>query len=195
MPWPTQQKQMSRKRILHSAVELFSARGFDNVSIGDVMENAELTHGGFYAHFSSKQELYAEAVTVAARESALAEFPLEDEADETALLKQLLSGYLAVSHVHQEQPPCPLAFLATDVANRETDVRNAYTKVFKRLAALINKQLPTDTPARRSRALALSAMMIGGVAVSRALNNENTVKSLLEACRIHGEELISGNFE
>jgi TetR/AcrR family transcriptional repressor of nem operon len=195
MPWPTQQKQMSRKRILHSAAELFSARGFDNVSIGDVMESAELTHGGFYAHFSSKQELYAEAITVAARESALAKLPAENEADETALLKQLLSGYLNVSHVHQEQPPCPLAFLATDVANREIDVRNAYTKAFKRLVALINKLLPADTPARRSRALALSAMMIGGVAISRALNNESTVKSLLEACKTHGEELISGNPE
>jgi TetR/AcrR family transcriptional repressor of nem operon len=189
MPWPSERKQQTRKQILDSAVALFSARGFDSVSIGDVMHHAGLTHGAFYAHFDSKRALYAEAITAAASESALAKFPTED-LPETERLIRLLTGYLDIGHVRQEHPPCPLAFLATDVANREADVRQAYTRVYKRLVALINKQMPETVVPRRHRALALSALMIGGVAVSRALNDERTVRSLLDACKALGEEFI-----
>ncbi|WP_161984427.1 TetR/AcrR family transcriptional regulator [Mariprofundus erugo] len=69
MSWPVQQKQISRNRILQSAIRLFSSRGFDGVSIADVMRDADLTHGAFYAHFKSKQQLYAEAIDLAASDS------------------------------------------------------------------------------------------------------------------------------
>ena len=62
MPWPKEQKQRSRERIVKSAYALFAARGYDNVTIGDVMREAQLTHGAFYSHFDSKQALYAEAI-------------------------------------------------------------------------------------------------------------------------------------
>jgi TetR/AcrR family transcriptional repressor of nem operon len=156
------------------------------------MKHAGLTHGAFYAHFDSKQALYAEAITVAAKESALAKFAAKDQLEgETELLRHLLRGYLDIGHVRQEQAPCPLAFLATDVANREADVRQAYTRVYKRLVALLNKQMPESTVPRRSRALALSALMIGGVAISRALNDERTVRSLLEACKTIGDNILT----
>ncbi len=192
MPWPTERKKQTRKQILDSAVQLFTARGFNNVTVGDVMKNACLTHGGFYSYFSSKQELYAEAISIAARDSALAKFPTEGKSA-LPLLSQILSGYLDITHVKQEQSACPLAFLATDVANQEMIVRDTYTKVYKHLVALINKSLPVDIPNRRSRALALTGLMIGGVAVSRALNDERAVNSLLEACKAFAEEIIAGS--
>lgn len=192
MPWPSEQKQKSRERIVNSAVKLFTSHGYDNVTIGDVMKAAELTHGGFYSHFRSKQELYAEAIVAGAREGGTARMTGEVLAEED-LLRSLLSGYLNLAHVHQEEPPCPLAFLATDVANREAEVRSAYTRVFKLLAALIKRELPGKTPSRGDRALALSAMMIGGVAVARALDDERVVRSLLKACNEMGEALIDSD--
>lgn len=190
MTWPKDKKQKSRKIIIQSAVKLFSSRGFERVSINDVMKNAKLTHGGFYSHFNSKQELYAEAVLEAAQKSIVTKFPKTDEVNEP-LLSQLLSNYLDISHVRQEQEPCPLAFLVTDVSNGEDRVRAAYTKVYKRLVAYINKVLPIEISSRREKALSLTAIMIGGVAISRALNDEKTAKSLLKACQKSVNEMIS----
>lgn len=189
MPWPSEQKQKSRERIVKSAVQLFSAHGYDNVTIGDVMQAAQLTHGGFYSHFRSKQELYAEAIVVAAREGWTSRMSEEVLAEEE-LLSSMLAAYLKPAHVRQEDAPCPLAFLATDVVNRDVEVRSAYTRVYKRLVALIKRELPGDASSRGDRALALSAMMIGGVAVARALDDERMVKALLRACNEMGEGLI-----
>lgn len=189
MPWPSEQKQKSRERIVNSAVKLFTAHGYDNVTIGDVMKSAELTHGGFYSHFRSKQELYAEAIVAGARAGGTARMTEEVLAEEE-LLTSLLSSYLNLAHVHQEVAPCPLAFLATDVANREAEVRSAYTRVFKLLVARIKREMPGKTPSRGDRALALSAMMIGGVAVARALDDERTINALLKACNKMGDALI-----
>ncbi|MBL3600340.1 MAG: TetR/AcrR family transcriptional regulator [gamma proteobacterium endosymbiont of Lamellibrachia anaximandri] len=192
MPWSSEQKEKSREKILDSAIELFSRRGFDNVAIGDLMQAAGMTHGGFYAHFGSKSELYREAVTLAARKSAVAKLSAETLSAEERLSK-LLVGYLDISHVQQANPPCPLAFLATDIANRDGDVRTAYTQVFRRLVALIGRQLPNENGSRRETALALSAMMIGGVAVARALNDDRSVEQLLDACRKTGVQMIENS--
>ncbi len=189
MPWPNEQKERSREKILQSAFSLFAARGYDKVTISDVMREAQMTHGAFYNHFRSKQELYAEAIGAGARASALTKLQ-RTEASGVDLMTELLRIYLNEAHVRQEHSPCPMAFLATDVANGEAEVRGAYTQVFRRLIAFMNKTLPADTPQRRERALALAAMMIGGVAVSRALDDERTVKELLRACRVMGEGMV-----
>ncbi len=189
MPWPNEQKERSREKILQSAFGLFTARGYDKVTISDVMRETQMTHGAFYNHFNSKQQLYAEAIDAGARASALAKLQ-HTELQGVDLLTELLRGYLDVAHVRQEHSPCPLAFLATDVANGEEEVRGAYTQLFKRLITFMSKTLPADTPQRRERALALAAMMIGAVAVSRALNDERTVKALLRACRVMGEGMV-----
>ena len=188
MPWPTEQKQITHERILGSAVKLFSARGFDNVTINDVMRDAQLTHGAFYAHFKSKHELYAGAITAATENSILAKAQEEDGCENLDVTK-LIAAYLVIDHVQQKTPPCPLAFLATDVANREEDVRLAYTKVYNDLITILNKKL-NHLPSRKGRILALSALMIGGVAISRALYDEQVVMDLLGACREYGGELL-----
>jgi TetR/AcrR family transcriptional repressor of nem operon len=189
MAWPNQHKQDTRQRILDSAIRLFSQHGYDNVPLSRVMQDAGLTHGAFYAHFASKQALYAEAIREAAGKSALAKMRSagSDEADD---LVQLLHAYLSEAHAIEEQSPCPLAFLATDVANRQTEVRCAYTRVFRRLVALTGSRLPSTSPHRRERALALAAMMVGGVAVARALDEPRLAQALLGACRQVGTELI-----
>lgn len=128
MPWPTEQKQITHERIIESAVKLFSAHGFDSVSITDVMKDAQLTHGAFYAHFSSKQALYRKAITSAINNSALTQ-----EVD----VSMLLADYLDINHVKQKTAPCPLAFLATDVATREKEVKIAYTDVYNNLINIL----------------------------------------------------------
>lgn len=193
MPWPKEKKQRSRERILKSAFSLFAARGYDNVTIGDVMREAQMTHGAFYSHFGSKQELYAEAITAGARESGAAKMAeVRDSVDRG--LEQLLKVYLEESHARDAVTPCPLAFLATDVANREEEVRGAYTRVFKRLVRLIDRELLPSSDSSRDQALAIAALMVGGVAIARALDDRQTASALLKACQdVGGGLLLEGD--
>ncbi|WP_319557867.1 TetR/AcrR family transcriptional regulator [Thiomicrorhabdus sp.] len=180
-------KQQTRQKIVESAAQLFTAHGFDKVSIDDIMHNAQLTRGGFYAHFSSKEALYSEAITSAASLSFAARIPAAELSDQERLLL-LLKSYLSENHLSDTNPSCPLAFLATDVAHQNDEVRDAYTTVYKRLAIYIAR-LMAESP-NSDRVLALSAMMIGGVAVARSLNDERTRVKLLTACEKTAQELI-----
>jgi len=103
---------------------------------------------------------------------------------------ELIDHYLDPAHVDQSKPPCPLAFLVTDVANREEGVRSAYRKAFKRAASLLDKQMSADLPDSRNKAFALLAMMVGGVAIAHAVDDKGLEKKLLEACNAVGASLI-----
>ena len=94
---------------------------------------------------------------------------------------------VSIEHVNGEESPSSLAFLVTDVSHRDEQVRNTYTRIYqgmlKRLAAL-------QPDAQREYHLALTAMMIGGVAVARAIDDEALQKELLAGCRQLGLELL-----
>ncbi len=186
MPYSEEHKQRSRQKILKSALMLFTRKGFDNVSINEVMADAGMTRGAFYAHFKSKGELYAEAVL------AVTVGNNNQDGEQEAVLTALISGYLSRQHVNQERGACPLAFLATDIATRDDDVRDAYTKAYKGFVNLVSRQLPSKhEKANSDTALAFLALLIGGVAVSRAINDDATVERILAACRHSAEQMIS----
>lgn len=189
MPLTAEHKQQSREKILLSAHRLFTSQGYENTSIDQVMNDAQLTRGAFYAHFSSKEELYREAIMAAAsRSSIIRDKP--DSVHESEWLQALVDEYLSMGHVKMKRAPCALAFLVTDVAIREKGVRNTYTNVFKglnkRLARLINSYSNCD----ENKVLAATAMMIGGVAVGRALNDEKMTRKLLNSCRESVKSLL-----
>lgn len=190
MPYPESHKARSREKILASAVELFSGRGYDNVTIDAVMAHAGMTRGAFYAHFSSKQQLYSEAIMTAALRSPLVNDKRSD-CSARVRLAELMAGYLSQAHLENESP-CPLAFLVTDIANRETEVRDTYTKVFKGFSKRIGKLLEEEGGEHAETALALTALMIGGVALGRALNDDEATAALLAACRNMGGAMING---
>ncbi len=193
MPYSSTHKSNSREKILSSAVELFSGRGYDNVTIDTVMADAGMTRGAFYSHFSSKQQLYSEAIVMAALRSPLVNDKINDQmSDCTGRQKvtSLLHGYLSQAHLDNQASPCPLAFLVTDIANREPQVRNTYTKVYKGFNKRIGKLLAEEDGGHADTVLALTALMIGGVALGRALNDDAAVKRLLAACRNVGGALI-----
>jgi len=189
MPYSTEHKAQSRDKILSSAIMLFARKGFDNVTLDELMIHAGLTRGAFYAHFKSKQHLYSEAIIAAANKSHIA-----DDAntihhpDPCSVLPTLIDNYLSKAHVESSDSPCPLAFLVTDVANREPIVRDTYTKVFKGLSSRIKSMAAHE---EESQALATAALMIGGVAIARALDDDQTKEQLLSACRDMAKSLIN----
>lgn len=191
MPLSPEHKQQTRHKILESAAFLFTQKGFEQVSIDQVMTNAGLTRGAFYAHFDSKSELYQAAIKAAAQQSELVR-PKPQEISDKDWVERLLKTYLSPEHVQHQSIPCPLAFLTTDVVNREEIVRDTYTQVFKNMQVLLHNYLKTYSNCTQDQVMALVAMAIGGVAVGRALNDEKEVARLLEACLASANNLIQG---
>ena len=179
MPYSKEHKTNSRERILNSALRLFSEGGFERVTLDAVMADAGLTRGAFYAHFTSKEDLYAKAIHHGINNSALAGIPPEGE--NLRSLRQFIGGYLSRAHVEGKAPPCPLAFFATDVGVRERQVRDAYTAALQSLTGVLGTHAPART--RDERLLAMTVLMVGGVAVSAALTDGALKDRILASCR------------
>ena len=114
MGYPPEHKQQTRLRIVEAARRLWKAKGYANVTIGEIMKAAGLTHGGFYAHFKAKDELFAEAALdtgILDRYRALTQDP-----DATALgvFEMVLEYYLSAGHRDNPADGCPLVALSED---------------------------------------------------------------------------------
>src|SRR5262249_50148382 len=132
MPYAPDHKQQTRKRIVRSAAHLFNRRGFAEVTIGEVMTVAGLTHGGFYRHFSSKDELYAEAVRHFLRKEAPARWqkrPAGARKPDQPFAKSVVDAYLSHEHFKDVDGSCPLIGLSSDVAHSGEAVKVAYREV------------------------------------------------------------------
>jgi len=179
MAWSKDHKQQSREKIIAAAARLFTHHGFDGVNIDQVMAEAGMTRGAFYSHFKSKSELYSEAMKHAA--SRRFRYAQENPQDpESALnIGKLVSGYLSDMHLHTESSGCPLAFLVTDVAQQDDAIRETYTRLFSGMA----EQVQGASKAKRDQVLQNMVMMIGGVAIARALADEGLQQEVLSAVK------------
>jgi TetR/AcrR family transcriptional repressor of nem operon len=165
------------------------ARGFDNTAIDDIMANANMTRGAFYAHFANKSELYAEALIFAASKGFIT-VAKPDNMSEKSLIDKILRGYLSLAHIHHEMP-CPTAFLVADVVNKDPQVRKTYTKIFKGMNQRLHHHAKTYSACSEGTMLAITALMIGGVAIGRALDDPATTKKLLNSCRKVAQTLLT----
>ncbi|MEW8627861.1 MAG: TetR/AcrR family transcriptional regulator [Candidatus Thiodiazotropha sp.] len=192
MPYTAEHKQQSRLRILESAVRCFLQQGYERTGISEIMQDAGLTHGAFYAHFSSKGELYIEAMTHAAKNGRFTAH-LKNGKKGPAWFQGVLEGYLNLDHVEGDESPCPLAFLVTDIATRESDVKQTYTRLYKGMNRYISRQAMDDSKRTKDDIYAVTAMMIGGVAVSRAINDPKLAKRLLHSCKQTAEKILTSD--
>lgn len=182
MPYTKEHKERSRERILQSAARLFPRFGYDEISIDQLMQDAGLTRGAFYAHFGNKAEVYAEAIVYTALNNV---FVLGREDDDW--LGKSIDSYLSREHIDDRDFPCPLAFLVTDVNRCDDAIRDTYTRVYKNLNRLLGKEAKIK---EKDTVLAATAMMIGGVAVARALSDQRTADRLLQVCRKTVKEMM-----
>jgi len=178
MPYSADHKLQSRERIRRAAADLFCRQGYDSVSISQVMKHAKMTHGAFYAHFSSKGALYSEAIKSAAEQSL---FTRESGDLTLAKIVNLIRQYLSLEHVNQEVPPCPLAFLSTDIAHRDKHVKASYEAVFNGMIKTLSK------------ALLEQVLMVGEANNEKSNNkytNESAEKQGIETARALAQQLM-----
>lgn len=172
MPYPKDHKAKTRERILEAARVLFNRRGYDNVTIDQVMAEAKLTRGGFYAHFSCKEQLFADAM-MGFLEGRGARWRDEEGIDPRAcqllMAKRMVDAYLSRRHLEDLDGQCPLIAYATDVANAGPRVRDSYRRLVEAMVWLFETNLEGESADRRSRALSLTALCVGGMILARTI--------------------------
>lgn len=172
-----EQMKANRQRILTEAGRLFRAKGFDAVGVAEVMQAAGLTHGGFYGHFSSKDDLIAQTVAHMFE-------PSDGAKSETADLSAFIDAYLSPKHRQGVAAGCPTAALVADIRRQGPEARDALTSGVRsqidRITAAISD---TPSPEARRDATGAWATMVGAVIMARTLDDEALSDQILQDAR------------
>ncbi|MGV0958282.1 MAG: TetR/AcrR family transcriptional regulator [Limnohabitans sp.] len=178
----TSAKEASHERIVEAASRAIRRSGYDGTGVADIMKEAGLTHGAFYAHFESREAMLAEAAdragaaVNAAASRLLATVPSEDA------LRTLIEAYLSKAHVEGIEAGCPVSALGSEMPRQSPEVRRAATLRIKEMIDLIARQMPDwGQPAAHERALVTAATMVGALVLARAVDEPHLSEQLRSA--------------
>ena len=186
MPYSAQHKQETRNRILRSARRLFNRKGFAEVTIDEIMAEAGLTRGGFYKHFTSKDDLYSEAIS---------QFMCKDPpeawqrkhvdlcAKGPTLARMIMDAYLSREHFEDRDGSCPTLGLPSDVSRNSAAVKRAFRKVLDDMLSVFVANLPG--PRARERGIALVSVCVGAMVVARAVDDQALADAFRKSARKH----------
>ena len=179
MRYPESHKEEVRERIVEAASAALREHGLEGVSVPGLMKRVGLTHGGFYAHFESRDDLVAEAVEAAAARTGREVFGDDRSLDEA------LRRYLSPAHVAHPEQGCVVAALGTEGRHQPGAVRGAFAKVARGLIGLVDRKLRAQRTARTpsDEALRLTATMVGAVVLARLVDDEALAGKILRAAR------------
>ncbi|RFP16288.1 MULTISPECIES: TetR/AcrR family transcriptional regulator [unclassified Duganella] len=176
-----EQVALNRERIVETAARLFREKGYDGIGVADLMKSAGLTHGGFYGHFASKEDLLAEAAAHALKKSVQRWEGYLAEGRDTALEK-ISDGYLTRQHCEHPEKGCSVTALGADIARLGPKARHALTEGAIGQMAVLEELMPgADPAARRRQALASYASMVGAIVLARAVDDEQLSAEILQA--------------
>lgn len=183
MPYSKDHKGQTRTRIVEAARRMFNRHGFEQVTIDQIMLEAGLTRGGFYYHFASKDELYAEAVASFAdhnpfRRELAARGPMPPK----ELARALVEVYLGDGVFGDIDNHCPLYALPGDVARAGVLPQKAYTRLVRGLLGVFEAALAAH-PGGDKRAQAMVSLCVGGMLLARTTDDARLRASLRTAAR------------
>jgi AcrR family transcriptional regulator len=186
MPYTAEHKARTRAKIVEGARVMFNRHGFEQVSIDEIMQHVGLTRGGFYNHFKSKDELYAEAVrsftscNPFVRQQASSGEPAPSRRE---LARRLVNLYLSDEILADVDEHCPLIALPSDVARAGLEPRAAYTTVVENMAQVFQDAFdPGDGDARR-KALLMVSLCVGGMVIARTTDDPGLRQTLRATAR------------
>ena len=184
MPWKKEHKSATRGRILETAATAIRAKGVAGLGVAQVMEAAGLTHGGFYAHFGSKEDLVASALAQACEESRARLQVAAERAPDGEGLQAVANAYLTSNHMRHPETGCPIAAVGPEVERGGGPARQAYAEYVRgnldRLEAMARGKTREE---RRRAAAGTYATMVGALLLARALGDEEGEKFLAQVRR------------
>ena len=172
----------TREAVVASAAELIRRTGIAEASVADVMASAGLTHGGFYRHFRSKEQLVAEAFSAAGEKTITTIGRLMAKGGFNAAV----DGYLSKSHRDSGAPICPFVACGSEIARSGKEAKTAATEVLERLFATLCGDAPDhmDAQARADAIIALSTM-IGAMTLARVAADSGLSSEILDRAKSH----------
>jgi TetR/AcrR family transcriptional repressor of nem operon len=177
MRYSAEHKESVRARIVEAASRALRKSGLDGVSIPALMKKVGLTHGGFYAHFSDRDALVAEAVRHASEETGARVF------DASPDLGAALEAYLSPMHAAHPEHGCVIAALGADAARQRAPVREAFGRATLGLLRLVHRKLGGQGAEPSDEALTLTSQMVGAVVLARAIDDPKLAARILRAAR------------
>lgn len=178
----TAAKEASHERIVGVAARAIRRSGYNGTGVADIMKEAGLTHGAFYAHFASREAMLAEAADRAGAESnAVAASVIAGVPAEQAL-QALMQAYLSKEHLEGIETGCPVSALGSEMPRQSPEVRRAATRRIKEMIDLVARQFPDwGQPAAHQRALLAVSTMVGTLMLARAVNDPTLSDALCNA--------------
>lgn len=172
-------KEASHERIVDAAARAIRRSGYDGTGVADIMKEAGLTHGAFYAHFESREAMLVEAVDRAgAQANAVASSVIAAVPPEEAL-QAMMQVYLSKEHIDNIESGCPISALGSEMPRQSDEVRRAATLRIKEMIDLVARQFPDwGQPAAHERALVTVSTMVGTLILARAVNDSALSESL-----------------
>ena len=176
-------REVTHERILDVAARTLRRDGYAGVGVADVMKQAGLTHGGFYAHFESRDALLAEAIRRAGRDSSavMTRRVERSRAQGTSALRAVVEDYLSEGHLNGTESGCVVAALSSEMARLAPDLRAPAVERVRKLIALVQSALPEGRP--HEQAMVIASTMVGTLQLARTLGPNAPGKALLAASR------------
>lgn len=179
----TSRHEATHDRIVEVAARTLRRNGYAGVGVADVMKQAGLTHGGFYAHFESRDALLAEAIDRAGRDStaALGERVEASRRRGESALRALVENYLSDTHLSGTESGCLVAALGSEMPRQSAALLGPSVERVRKLIALVRRALPSG--GSREQAMAITATLVGTLQLARALGANAQGKAMLAAGR------------
>lgn len=175
-------KETSHERIVDAAARAIRRSGYGGTGVADIMKDAGLTHGGFYAHFESREAMLAEAADRAGAESVAAMARIASTVPPPRALQMMLKGYLSKEHVESAETGCAVAALGSEMPRQAPEVRRAATNRIKEMIDLVARQMPNwGQPGAHEHALVTVSTMVGALVLARAVDDPRLSDALREA--------------
>jgi AcrR family transcriptional regulator len=165
-------KEASHERIVNAAARAIRRSGYDGTGVADIMKEAGLTHGAFYAHFASREAMLAEAADRAGAESNALAASVVAAVPPDQALEALMQAYLSKEHLAGIETGCPVSALGSEMPRQSPEVRHAVTRRIKEMVDLVARQFPDwGQPSAHERALVTVATMVGTLVLARAVDD------------------------
>jgi TetR/AcrR family transcriptional regulator, transcriptional repressor for nem operon len=182
MPWAKEHKETTHRRIVERAAAAFRERGIGGIGVADLMKQAGLTHGGFYAHFRSKEDLVAEALDHAADETLAWLKNAADNAPSDRRLEAVIDAYLSSLHRNHPEHGCLIAALGNEVPRHGGAPQQVFARRLAMMLDFLAGYMPAATPElRRQQAEGALATMVGAILIARGLDATSGERFLDEA--------------
>jgi len=182
----TRSKEATHDRIVDAAARAIRRSGYSGTGVADIMKDAGLTHGGFYAHFPSREAMLAEAADRAGGESVAAMQRVVASLPPQQALTAMMQAYLSKEHVKEIETGCATAALGSEMPRQAPEVRRAATRRIKEMIDLVSRQSPDwGHPAAHERALVTIATMVGTLVLARAVDDAKLSDALCKAALKH----------